>query len=320
MDRSTFDGMAVFLAVAELHGFRAAAKRLGLTPSAISQSIRTLEERVGAPLFLRTTRSVGLTEAGVRLLSHARPAMEMLTAGLAAASDLGAEIGGRLRINAPRPSLPLLVNRLLPDFLEEYPKVQLELVGDDRLADIVEEGFDAGIRLGNYVQLDMISIWLTPPEPFVIVGSPDFFARYGRPGRPDNLKDFRCIELKLDSDADSQWHMQEDNAPVAVQIRGVLVANDVDTCVRSALRGVGLFRLPRSIVMHHLVAGTLETVLDEFATGIPGLSLYYPSRSQSLPKLRAFIDFATKRMRREFQSNDYIAMGNPVAQQANTAL
>ena len=308
MDRSTFDGMAVFLAVAELRGFRAAAKRLGLTPSAVSQSIRNLEERVGAPLFLRTTRSVGLTEAGARLLSHARPAMEMLTAGIDAASDLGTEISGRLRINAPRPSLPLLVNRLLPDFLELHPKVQLELVGEDHLIDIVEEGFDAGIRLGNYVQLDMISLWLTPPEQFVIIGSPDFLAKHGRPHRPEDLKDFRCIELKL-NDAVSQWHLQESNIPIAVQIGGAFIANDVDTCIRAALKGVGLFRVPRSIVMQHLETGAVEPVLEQFGTGIPGLSLYYPSRSQSLPKLRAFIDFATKRMRRSFQVHDYVTSG-----------
>lgn len=309
MDRSIFDGMAVFLAVAELRGFRAAAKRLGLTPSAVSQSIRNLEERVGAPLFLRTTRSVGLTEAGARLLSHARPAMEMLTAGIDAASDLGTEIGGCLRINAPRASLPLLINRLLPDFLDLYPKVQLELVGEDHLIDIVKEGFDAGIRLGNYVQLDMISLWLTPPEQFVIIGSPDFLAKYGRPRRPEDLKDFRCIELKPNNDAVSQWHLQESDTPIAVQISGAFIANDVDTCIRAALKGIGLFRVPRSIVMQHLETGAVEPVLEQFGTGIPGLSLYYPSRSQSLPKLRAFIDFATKRMRRSFQAHDYVTSG-----------
>lgn len=305
MDKSTFDGMAVFLVVAELRGFRAAAKRLGLTPSAISHSIKTLEDRVGAPLFLRTTRSVGLTEAGARLASHARPAMKMLMEGLDAASGLGAEISGRLRINAPCPSLPLLVNRLLPDFLDAYPKLQLELVGEDSLIDIVEDGFDAGIRLGNFVQLDMISVWLTPPEQFVIVGTPEFFARHGRPMRPEQLKDVRCIEMRRNDDAGPHWQFSVEGVPLDVQIGGAFIANDVDTCLRAALKGIGLFRLPRSIAMSYLLAGALETVLDEFATGIPGLALYYPSRSQSLPKLRAFIDFATTRMRRDFQANDY---------------
>ncbi|API61414.1 hypothetical protein BSL82_18420 (plasmid) [Tardibacter chloracetimidivorans] len=297
--------MAVFLVVAELRGFRAAGKRLGLTPSAISHAIRTLEERVGAPLFVRTTRSVRLTEAGARLASHAKPAMEMLKDGLDAAAGLGAEVSGRLRINAPRACLPLLVNRLLPDFLEAYPKLQLELVGEDNLIDIVKDGFDAGIRLGNFVQQDMVSLWLTPPEPYVVVGTPDFFARHGRPVKPEDLKEFRCIELRRNDDAVARWQFLVDTEPVDVQVGGALIANDVDTCLRAALKGSGLFRLPRSIAMNYVWAGLLESVLDKFSTGIPGLALYYPSRSQSLPKLRAFIDFATPRMRRDFQRDDY---------------
>src|ERR1700731_3490827 len=190
IERTHLDGLVMFLAVAELRGFRAAARHLGVTPSAVSQAIRSLEERVGAPLFSRTTRSVGLTEAGDRLLAHARPAVDMLTAGLDAASGLGGQISGRLRINVPRPSLPMLVNRLLPDFLELYPNVQLELVGEDRLIDIVEEGYDAGIRLAQFVQVDMVAVWLTPPERFVVVGAPAFCRRYGRPTEPHDLQRF----------------------------------------------------------------------------------------------------------------------------------
>src|SRR6202023_1052765 len=204
----------MFLAVAELRGFRAAARRLGVTPSAVSQSIRNLEERIGAPLFSRTTRSVGLTEAGDRLLAHARPAVEMLTAGLHAASDLGGEISGRLRINAPRASLPLLVNRLLPDFLDLYPNIQLELVGEDRLIDIVKEGFDAGIRLGHHVQVDMIAVRLTPAEPFVVVGAPPFSDRYGRPSQPQDLHDFRCILLRQSARLLDRWQFSVDGQAV----------------------------------------------------------------------------------------------------------
>src|SRR5690349_10968309 len=132
IERTQLDGLVVFLAVAQLRGFRPAGRRLGVTPSAVSQAIRGLEDRIGAPLFTRTTRSVGLTEAGERLLAYARPAVDMLTAGLEAASGLGGQISGRLRINVPRASLPLLVNRLLPGFVDLHQNVQLELVGDDR--------------------------------------------------------------------------------------------------------------------------------------------------------------------------------------------
>ena len=297
----------MFLAVAELRGFRAAARRLGVTPSAVSQAIRNLEERIGAPLFSRTTRSVGLTEAGDRLLAHARPAVEMLTAGLDAASDLGGEISGRLRINVPRPSLPLLVNRLLPDFLDLYPNVQLELMGEDRLIDIVEEGFDAGIRLGHVVQMDMVAVWLTPPERFVVVGTPAFFRRYGRPISPHDLQRFRCILLRQTAHTIDHWQFIVDAQRIAVRIEGPLIINDVESCIRSTLRGAGLFCLPRSLVMHYLEQGQMETVLDPHSVEVPGLSLYYPSRSQSLPKLRAFIELATNRMRRDFQADDYLA-------------
>ena len=306
IDRAHLDGLVVFLAVAELRGFRVAARHLGVTPSAISQAISTLEDRVGAPLFSRTTRSVGLTEAGQRLLAHVRPAVDMLTAGLAAASGIGGEISGRLRINAPRPSLPLLVNRLLPDFLDAHPNVQLELVGEDRPIDIVEEGFDAGIRLGDFVQIDMVAVWLTPPERLVVVGAPTLLRKHGRPETPGDLQSFRCILLRQSIRELDRWQFVVEGQRVAVGIDGPLVINDVESCIRSVLRGVGLFQLPRSLVMSYLESGDLETALEAYSEEVPGLSLYYPSRSQSLPKLRAFVDFATKRMRRDFRPGDYL--------------
>jgi DNA-binding transcriptional LysR family regulator len=246
---------------------------LGVTASAISQAISTLEDRVGAPLFSRTTRSVGLTEAGQRLLAHVRPAVDMLTAGLGAASGIGGEISGRLRINAPRPSLPLLVNRLLPDFLDAHPNVQLELVGEDRPIDIVEEGFDAGIRLGDFVQIDMVAVWLTPPERFVVVGAPSLLRKHGRPGTPGDLQYFRCILLRQSIRELDRWQFVVEGQRVTVGIDGPLVINDVESCIRSALRGVGLFQLPQSLVMSYLESGNLETVLEAYCEEVPGLSL-----------------------------------------------
>lgn len=305
--RTHLDGLVMFLTVAECQGFRAAARHLGITPSAVSQGIRSLEERVGAPLFSRTTRSVRLTEAGERLLAHARPAVDMLTAGLDAASDLGGEITGRLRINVPRPTLPLLVNRLLPDFLDAHPNVELELVGEDRPIDIVAEGFDAGIRFGNFVQIDMVAVWLTPPERFVVVGSPALFRKHGRPASPYDLQNFRCILLRQSVRALDHWQFVVDGQRITVGVAGPLVINDVEACIHSALRGAGLFQLPHSVVMSHLERGDLQTVLEPYCEEVPGLSLYYPSRSQSLPKLRAFVDFATQRMRRAFMPDDYLS-------------
>lgn len=298
----------MFLAVAEVRGFRAAGRRLGVTPSAVSQAIRGLEDRIGAPLFMRTTRSVGLTEAGERLLVYARPAVEMLTAGLEAASSLGNQISGRLRINAPRASLPLLISRLLPGFLDLHPDVQLELVGDDGLTDIVAEGFDAGIRLGHIIQADMIAVRLTPEEPFTVIGTPAFFAKHGRPGRPQDLQDFRCILLRQPAGLLDRWPFTVAGQDVTVGVAGPLIVDDVEAAIRATLRGVGLFRLPRSIVKPYLEQGILETALDRNAAKIPGLFLYYPSRSTALPKLRAFVDYATKQMRRNLPDDDLLRM------------
>src|ERR1700732_3277468 len=232
IERTHLDGLVMFLAVAELGGFRAASRRLGVTPSAVSQAIRRLGERIGAPLFSRTTRSVGWTEAGDRLLAHARPAVDMLTAGLDAASGLGGGISGRLRVNGPRPSLPLLVNRLLPDFLDAHPNVQLELVGEDRPIDIVEEGFDAGIRLGDFVQVDMGAVWVTPPERFVVVGAPAFFRKHGRPTSPNDLHGYRCILLQQSTRVLDQWQFAVDGQRLTVGIEGPLVVNDGGAFIR----------------------------------------------------------------------------------------
>ena len=300
------DGLVMFLAVAELRGFRAAAAGLGVTPSAVSQAIRNLEVRVGAPLFVRTTRSVNLTEAGQRLLAHARPAADMLSAGIDAAGGLGNGVRGKLRFNAPRAALPLLINRLLPDFLAAHPQIQLELVGEDRPIDIVAEGYDAGIRLGDFVEADLVSVRLTPAERFVVVGAPGVFKAQGRPVRPEDLHGFRCILYRADASGTERWRFVVRGRPVTIAVTGPLVIHDVDLCIRAALRGVGLFRVPRSIVLPYLDTGALETTLDAFGEDVPGLSLYHPSRSQALPKLRAFIEFAVTRMRHPVSATDYL--------------
>jgi DNA-binding transcriptional LysR family regulator len=308
IQRSYFDGLVVFLAVAELRGFRAAARQLGLTPSSISQTIRTLETRVGAPLLYRTTRSVGLTEAGERLLQHARPAIDMLSLGLDAAAGLGSDISGRLRISLPRPAARLIANRLLPGFLEAYPRVQLELCGEDRSIDIVEEGFDAGIRPGQLVRSDMTAVLLTHPIRFAVVGSPAFVHKNGRPTHPRELEQYRCIHFRLDSLPAFDWEFIENGQPFKITVKGPLIVNDVDVCLGAVLRGVGFARLPLPIAMAYIDRGEMETVLDQYSMKGPGLTLYYPSRTQALPRLRAFADFARPRMRGDFVAADYLPM------------
>ena len=208
--------------------------------------------------------------------------MEMLSLGLDAAASLGNDVSGRLRINLARAVLPLLANRLLPDFLEAYPNVQLELCGDDNFVDIVEQGFDAGIRMAGSVPTDMIAVPLTPRIRFAVVAAASYVRKHGRPSHPRELEQFNCIQLRRWTGSIFDWNF------VAV------------------LRGVGFARPATLLVMSYIENGEMETALDEYAVEAAGLMLYYPSRSQSPPKLRAFADFAQKRMRRDFRAGDYL--------------
>ena len=186
--QGALDGVEAFLSVAQHRSFRRAAAELGVTPSAISQAVRALEARVGAALFIRTTRSVGLTEAGERFLSRAKPAFEELVAASEVARDLGQRPAGLLRLSVPRAVVPILLEPLIASFCQAYPEVEVEIAASEELVDLAAEGFDAGIRLGQFIAPDMIVVRLTPPFPFVVVGSPDYLRKRKRPERIDDLR------------------------------------------------------------------------------------------------------------------------------------
>ncbi|HEU0133907.1 MAG TPA: LysR family transcriptional regulator [Allosphingosinicella sp.] len=290
--RNQLDGVEAFLRVAERRSFRAAADDLGLSPSAISQTIRALEARVGVPLLTRTTRSVGLTEAGERFLEHAHPAFAGLTAAFEAARSFGERPAGLLRLNVPRAAIPFLVEPVMEGFTAAYPDVEVEICGEDELIDLVERGFDAGIRMGDYLEADMIGIRLTPPFRLVVAGSPGYFAKHGRPAVPADLRDHRCIRSRAPSTgAIVRWHFDVAGQPLEMSVEGPLIVNDLDVAKSAALRGVGLAFLAEPLVAEHIADGRLELVLEEQADWSPGAYLYYPSRTQMLPKLRAFVDF-----------------------------
>src|SRR5215468_498882 len=194
--QGALDGVEAFLTVAQYRSFRRAAAELGVTPSAISQAIRALEARLGAALFLRTTRSVGLTEAGERFLSRAKPAFEELVAASDVARDLGQRPSGRLRLSVPRAVVPILLEPLIASFCQAYPAVEVEIAASEELVDLAAEGFDAGIRLGQFIAADMVAVRLTKPFRFVIVGSPDYLVRHGRPKRVDELRHHACLRMR----------------------------------------------------------------------------------------------------------------------------
>src|SRR5919108_1341381 len=207
--QGALDGVEAFLSVAQHRSFRRAAAELGVTPSAISQAVRALEARVGAVLFIRTTRSVGLTDAGERFLSRAKPAFEELVAASEVARDLGQRPAGLLRLSVPRAVVPILLAPLIASFCEAYPEVEVEIAASEELVDLAASGFDAGIRMGQFVAVDMVAVRLTPPFPFVVVGSPDYLRRRKQPERIDDLRDHACLRMRRSNGSIAPWPFAE---------------------------------------------------------------------------------------------------------------
>ena len=288
--QGALDGVEAFLSVAQHRSFRRAAAELGVTPSAISQAVRALEVRVGAVLFMRTTRSVGLTEAGERFRSRAKPAFEELVAASDIARDLGQRPTGRLRLSVPPAVVPILLEPLIASFCQAYPEVELEITTSGELVDLVAEGFDAGIRMGQFIAADMVAVRLTSPFRFIIVGSPTYFARRDRPERPEDLRQHACLRLRRSNGALAPWSLNDSGRAVDIAVSGPLIANDFPTMLGAAVEGVGLAQVPEPIAAELVKAGKLVQVLEPFASLAPGVFLYYPDRRQMTPKLRAFID------------------------------
>jgi DNA-binding transcriptional LysR family regulator len=292
--QGALDGVEAFLSVAQHRSFRKAAAELGVTPSAISQAVRTLEARVGAALFLRTTRSVGLTEAGERFLLRAKPAFEELVAASEVARDLGQRPSGLLRLSVPRAVVPILLEPLIASFCQAYPEVEVEIVASEKLIDIVAEGFDAGVRLGQLIAADMITVRLSPPFPLVVIGSPDYLRHRSCPQRIDDLRQHSCLRMRRSNGAIAPWSFMQGNKPVEAIVSGPLIASDFPTLLGAAIQGLGLAQMPKPIAAGAVKAGKLMPVLAPFEPTTPGIFLYYPNR-QMMPKLRAFIDHVKAR-------------------------
>ncbi|CAB3797680.1 LysR family transcriptional regulator [Pararobbsia alpina] len=293
--QGALDGVEVFLSVAQHRSFRRAAADLGVTPSAVSQTVRLLEARIGAALFIRTTRSVGLTEAGERFLSHAKPAFEELVAASEVARGLGQRPAGLLRLSVPHAVVPILLEPLIASFCQAYPEVELEIAASKELIDLAAEGFDAGIRLGQFVDADMVAIPLTPPFRLIVVGSPAYFAERSLPGNTDDLRQHACLRWRRSSGALALWSFNDNGQVIEIAVSGPFIASDFSTMLGAAIEGIGLAQLPEPMTVEGLRAGKLVHVLEPFAPVIPGVFLYYPSRRQIMPKLRVFIDHVKSR-------------------------
>jgi DNA-binding transcriptional LysR family regulator len=287
--QGALDGVEAFLSVAQHRNFRKAAAELGVTPSAISQVVRALEARIGAALFIRTTRSVGLTEAGERFISRAKPAFEELVTASAAARDLGQRPTGLLRLSVPRAVVPLILEPVIASFCQAYPEIELEIAASEEMVDLAAGHFDAGIRLGQFIAPDMVVVQLTQPFPFVIVGSPDYLRGRKRPERIDDLRGHACLRMRRSNGSIATWPFVDGNKAIEAIVSGPLIAHDYPTLLGAAIQGAGLAQVPGPLAKDPVAERRLDALLTPFAVTTPGVFLYYPGRRQALPKLRAFI-------------------------------
>ncbi|HEY1710536.1 MAG TPA: LysR family transcriptional regulator [Rhizomicrobium sp.] len=288
--QGALDGVEAFLGVAQHRSFRRAAADLGVTPSAISQAVRVLEARVGAALFIRTTRSVGLTEAGERFLARAKPAFEELIAASDVARELGQRPSGLLRLSVPRAVVPTVLEKRIASFCRAYPEVEVEIAASEEQIDLAAEGFDAGIRLGQFLAADMVAVRLTPPFPLVVVGSADYLGDRKRPERVADLRDHACLRLRRSNGAIAPWTFLDSGKTIEAIVSGPLIAHDPGTLLGAAIEGMGLAHVPRPLAEAALAGGRLKALLTRFAVVSPGVFLYHPGKRQMLPKLRAFIE------------------------------
>lgn len=289
--RGALDGVEAFLRVAERRSFSAAAADLGVSPSAVSQTIRALEDRVGVALLMRTTRSVGLTQAGELFLERALPAFSGIGEAFEAARTLGEKPAGRLRINLMRAVIQPLFEPILAGFCDAYPDIELEICADDGFVDLTAGGFDAGVRLGESLDADMIAVRLTNPFRFAVAGTPAYFAKYGRPQKPADLRQHRCIRIRLVSGGFMSWTFMEGNRQIEIDVTGPVIVNDFTAHNLAMHSGTALGYLAEPTMATAVAEGRLETVLMDHVASSGGLFLYYPSRRQVMPKLRAFIDY-----------------------------
>jgi DNA-binding transcriptional LysR family regulator len=285
------DGLATFIAVAEAKGFRAAGERLGVSHSAVSQALRRLEERIGVPLVQRTTRSVHLTEAGERLYASVRPAMDEVRAGVAALGELGTQPRGTLRVHSSSAAVMMIGEPLLASFLTEYPHVQIDLVVSEAPVDIVAEGYDAGIQLGEVIDKDMIAVPVTDDLRLAVVGAPSYFARRGVPKHPRDLVDHDCLNWHPTPNSPPyRWEFTEKGRELSVTVRSRVLSTNSAINRLLAVAGLGVTLSLENHVRDALERGELVRILEKFCEPFPGYYLYYPQRRHASRALRALID------------------------------
>jgi DNA-binding transcriptional LysR family regulator len=291
-------GITVFVTVAEARSFRAASERLGVTRSAVSQAIRRLEERMGVALVQRTTRSVHLTEAGERLYQSVRPALDDLGAAMEAVGEMRDQPSGMLRITVSSIAERFLSGSILAGFLAAYPDIRLDLTVSDEEFDIVAEGFDAGVRLGEVIEQDMIATPVSAEQRQMVVGSPDYVARHGAPTHPRDLSAHHCVGWRPSPQvAPYRWEFTENGHDFDVAVNPRVTTNDMRVMIRLACSGAGLTFGMEETFRPYIARTELVPLLEEFCPPFPGFYLYYPSRRNVPLKLRVLVDYLRQRRR-----------------------
>ncbi|NSZ15256.1 LysR family transcriptional regulator [Agrobacterium vitis] len=291
MNRIQLSQLAVLATVAETSSFRKAAEELGIAPSAVSHAVSALEASLGVRLLARTTRSVAPTEEGRQLLQKLAPALADIGTALETLAENKSNPAGPLRITMPALAAEDLIVPRLGDFLGLYPDIQLELITNDQFEDIVEKGFDAGLRLGEHLEADMVAVKASGPISGTIIGAPSYFERHPLPVHPHDLMEHRCIRRRFSSGRIYRWELEKHGKQIAVDVPDVLTLADQRLIRLAALKGVGLAFVFDQRVDKDIREGRLIRVLEDWCPPFDGFYIYYPTRRQMRPALRAFVDF-----------------------------
>lgn len=293
MEMALFSQLEVFLTVARHRSFSAAGRELGVSRSAVSHTVRSLEQQLHVVLLARTTRSVSLTDAGKLLVESTGPLLGQVAAALSGISARPGETVGRLRLSVPPMAVPFVLEPVLPAFRARHPRVEVEVVVEERFVDIVAEGYDAGVRLSEAIERDMIQVRLTDSFRFVVVGAPDYLARRGSPERPEDLLSHECITFRSQTTgALYAWELERGRRNWRVPVRGGVVTSNERLMTSLAEQGVGLIYAFEPMVRAQLRTGSLRCVLERYAPTVPGFFLYFPSLARKSAPLRDFVEVA----------------------------
>jgi DNA-binding transcriptional LysR family regulator len=291
MPRESFNDLAAFVVVARERSFTKAAAKLAVSQSALSQTIRSLEARLGVRLLTRTTRSIAPTVAGERLLQTVAPRFEEIESALVSLNELRDKPAGTIRITAGEHPALTVLQPALAKFLPQYPDIKVEVIVDYGLTDIVADGYDAGVRLGEQVAKDMIAIRIGPDFRMAVVGAPSYFERHPVPKLPQDLTTHNCINIRLPTYGGLfPWDLEQDGREVNVRVEGQLIVNNIGLRLASALQGVGLAYMPEDQALPYITDGRLIRVLEDWCPPFPGYHLYYPSRRHSSPAFSLLVN------------------------------